>query len=435
MTPALMDVQLWASDLRERAVYDWRSTKALIGGASLAGGLGQVVSGRVDAGFDTLARTHRADLWGPADSVIERLCRSALSGNGSRVASKLRHVISDYPARLRPDATSKRFFDSPGSLFPSSAMVLKSPSADEKGVLYLYYTSRYHVVAEPSWSGYCDLNVLTLDQLGVPVFVGAIEPRDAQFLRSVSERLLPVSVSSNTWVDPRVFRPLPDVRKDIDVIIVAGWAQYKRHWAVFRALRALKQAGQRLRVALVGYPISQDREAILGQARHYGVDDLLEVHEKLTAEQVNLLFNRSRVNVLWSRREGVNRAIIEGMAAGLPCIVRRGFNYGHAYEYINPQTGRFVTEAELPAAMSAMVRDHARYAPREWILPRMTPEASAARLSAEMRDYVQRSGGRWTRDLVPKVNTLNGLHYWNPADAERFDADHAELRSLARRPD
>ena len=94
-----------------------------------------------------------------------------------------------------------------------------------------------------------------------------------------------------------------------------------------------------MKAILVGYPMGQTKDDVCERAKYYGVFDQLEIHESITSEEVNTHFSRAKVNVLWSRREGWNRAIIEGMFAGVPCVLRKGHNYGFRYPYINANTG------------------------------------------------------------------------------------------------
>ena len=101
---------------------------------------------------------------------------------------------------------------------------------------------------------------------------------------------------------------------------------------------------------LIGYPLEFSKDRIYREAQLQGVADQLELHENLSPEDVNRHLNRARVHLLWSRREGVNRAIVEAMFAGVPSIVRDGMNYGHRYPHINPSTGRFSSEEDLPRA-------------------------------------------------------------------------------------
>ena len=106
---------------------------------------------------------------------------------------------------------------------------------------------------------------------------------------------------------------------------------------------------------LIGYNVGLTKDAIVALAGFHGVLDQIEWHEGLTQTQVNYHLNRAKVHVIWSRKEGVNRAILEGMFAGVPCIIRDGFNYGYRYPYVNDATGCFSAEDELPDTIVRML--------------------------------------------------------------------------------
>jgi glycosyltransferase involved in cell wall biosynthesis len=430
---------------REWLFFDSRIARAALAIAAYLVGISMLWAGRNDRGAAILAQAHRANALGIVDRAIERLFKRALDGASDRLAKGVRTAIASYPENVPVAPHTRQFLDDPDLLLNGCSLVLKSPAANEKGVLYLYYsyvypffvrafnmnaiTQRYRIVLEPSWSGFCDMNVLSLAILDQSIVVGAGEARDARFLRSVSTKLIPSDFTGNTWVDTDRFRPLPGVTKDIDVIVIAAWAWYKRHWAIFRALKTLRKKGHKLQVALVGYPIDMTAEDILGVARHYGVEDQIELHENVPHAAINQLLNRSKVNLLWSRREGSNRAIAEGMAADVPCILRKGFNYGESYPHINPATGRFADEGNLTDVLLEMIAHTSRGEARSWMMTRMTPIESTRRLNQTLKDVAASLGESWTQEAVVKVSQLSGLAYLEPADSERFEADNAFLSS------
>lgn len=434
--------------LREHALFDSRASQALIAASGLSLGLAHLAFGNGPRALSTLATIHRACLLGPADRSIEKIFKRALGSRDDGRFAVLRRAVHDFPSTVTPQAKTQRYFNDPASLLNGNMIVLKSPGPRERGVLYLYYSfinplflryfdapavaRDYHIVIQPSWSGYCDPNILAFTRLESPVFVGATEPRDAAFIEGLGANLVTAPFASNCWVDPRVFHPIAGVEKDIDVIVIAAWAGFKRHWAIFRALQRLRARGLRPRVALAGYALETSQEQILAQARHYGVEDLIEIHERLSPNGVNELLNRSKVNLLWSRREGVNKAIIEGMFANVPCIVHAGFNYGYEYPYINRATGRYATEEQLPDVLADMIANHASFAAHAWVSERMSPQASTRALQSVIWRVGADLGEVWTRDLAVKVNTLDGLAYWDPSERERFEDDYKALRARIR---
>lgn len=431
--------------LREWLYFDNVPFRAAIGAGALAAALCFLLLRKTSRGTELLASTHRGNFSAATSRFIERLFRRAIVGRRDFLSTAIRREIYNYPTKLGATPHTKRFFQDPGRLLNGCILVLKSPGRDEKGVLYLYYSyvyplflkmfnlaeieKRYRIVAEPSWSGYCDLNILSLSRLSNQVFIGSIEPRDTELLNQIGDKFVPVMVGGNTWIDPEVFRPLPSVIKDVDIVYVGSWADYKRHWAFFRALATLKARGRSLKVVLIGYRIDLSADDIVEQARQFGVDDLLEIRERLTPQEVNLYLNRSKINLIWSRKEGVNRAIIEGMAAGTPCIVRAGFNYGHHYPYINESTGTFSSEIDLPDVIERMLENYRSFSPRDSVVPLMTPAGSTMRLNSDLRDSALRAGEQWTRDIEVRVGTIDGLAYRSPEIAASFSDDYAFLRS------
>jgi len=213
------------------------------------------------------------------------------------------------------------------------------------------------------------------------------------------------------------------------VICVAGSGTYKRHERLLKALAEVKRRRGQLKAVFVGYPSDLTKDDIQLQSRYYGVEDNIEFHERLSPEQVNDLYTRSRVNVLWSRREGTPRTPIEGMLAGVPCIMRKGFNFGGHYDYINEQTGCFSTEKSLPADLIRYIDGNIDINPRAWVLAHMTPRIAMAQVSEGLQAFAAENAEPWTDGLVEVCGYLNGQAYWEPADKLTFEGDYDFLRS------
>jgi hypothetical protein len=184
-------------------------------------------------------------------------------------------------------------------------------------------------------------------------------------------------------------------------------------------------------VVLVGYALGLTLADVQASARAFGVADQIEWYENIPQDAINRHLNRSKVNLLWSRKEGVNRAIIEGMFAGVPCIVREGFNYGHHYAYINEKTGRYASEADLPDTLLWMTENGHRFDPYPWVVEHMTCQRSTQIMEQTLRQHTNES---WTTGLAVKTNDLYGMAYWDERDKARFEGDYAFLRSVIRGP-
>lgn len=432
--------------VKEFLLYDSRVFKFILGTIGWFVGNGLYHCGKRRQGFCVLAKLHRSDYSDWVSRSVSRMVGRAATANRNGTPHPLQSVLNRHGEAVVRTRVNAKFYDSPESMLESNILVLKSPSQNEKGVILLYYSyvyplffhsfdvreiaRRYHLVLEPSWCGLCDLDILAFMRLDSQVFVGTLEPRDREFIESLRSNLIPLHFANNTWVDHRVFRPLPGIAKDIDIVMVANWSPYKRHWAFLAALAKLRHRGLSPSVALIGYPFQQSRDDVHRMAQYYGVDDLLEYHEYLAPVEVNRFLNRAKVNVLWSRKEGSNRILVEGMFAGTAGVIRDGHNYGFRYQHVNAKTGRFSSEADLPDVLTELIRNHESAAPREWVLEHMSCQRSTAILNEGIRAKAFEMGESWTMDLVVKTNELNDLKYWNLEDAARFRDDYAFLRSM-----
>lgn len=437
-------------ELRERVTFARGPLAALVAWTGAAAALCLYLLRRDRAAVDLLTALHRTGYSPALNRLVERFLRGPEPARDRPAgrAARLRLVYASYAADLQSTPAIEPFYQEPARLLGSHVVVLKSPGDNERGVLVVDYTfsfrlfarffdieaiaRRYHIVLEPSWTAYCSADLLCYAGLPCPVFVQSTEPRDTEFLRAIHANLVPVPVSGNWWVDHRMLQPLPGAKKDIDVIMVAGWAGYKRHGHFFDALRRLKTQGRTPKVLLIGYPAGKSRDDIWTQAHYCGVARQLELHEWLPPDKVNEQLNRARVQVLWSRKEGFNRALIEGFFAGVPCILRQGHNYGHLYPYINRQTGCFAGERDLPEKLAFMI-DHAdSFSPREWALSHMSCHQATQVLNDAVKQSAVSRGERWTRDIVTKTVTLHGMKYWDDDAAVAFEPDYRFIAAARR---
>ncbi len=433
--------------LKEHFSFDSFVARKMIAFLGLVAGSILSVCRRSARAFRLFSIIHRAAYSGLVSKVVERWVRARVR-TGRDGKKPFTPVCQAYLEGLSSTPATARFHENPARLLGTRALVLKSPAENEKGVILIDYTfalslfakkfdvsriaQNYYFVLEPTWCGYCDLDILCYSQFPFPVFVQTPESRDARFLEAIGSNLIPLSVGGNWWVDHRVYRPLPGVTKDVDVIMVACWGRYKRHYKVFQALARLRARGERLKTVLVGYNADYTLDDILRQARYYGVEDQLEIYEELSPEEVNCQLNRAKVSILWSRKEGFNRAIIEGMFAGVPCILRADHNYGHHYEYINPQTGCFATERDLPDRLLDVIKNNQTFKPRDWVLANLSCQKATEALEGAIREVATAAGENWTRGLALKVCYLNTMRYWDDSTADRFAADYDFLRSVIR---
>lgn len=399
--------------------------------------------GKKIMGFQMLGKSHSFGNNPKLERRIERWIRQMLRNpEYQNVFLQTNHAFLNFYCNSQ---AMQNWTRNPQHMIGSRVLIVKSHQDDEKGVIILDYSyvfplfiklfdieriiSKYYLVLEPSWSGYCTLEILSYATLSCPVFVQAAEPHDAVFIDSLKSNLISVPISANWWVDHRIFRPDATVKKEIDLIMVAAWSGFKRHWSFFQCLYQMRKKGKCLKVCLVGYPHDYTMANIAAVAEKVGVLDQIEFYERLSPPEVAKQLNRAKALVLWSRREGFNRAIIEAMLTDIPVILREGFNYGYHYPYINDKTGLYATEESFEKNIDFILKNLRFFSPREWIMTNMTCQHATTILQQRIRDTTEKIGDRWSRDLVVKTTALNSQNYWDKNDSRGFEHDYNFLTS------
>ncbi len=323
-------------------------------------------------------------------------------------------------------------------------ITLKEPTARARGVLCIGFDvfgqlavthdmaailRDYHLVLEPSWSGYCAPELLQF--LAYPdqaVVVQTPDKLDFAFLQRLDRNLLPIEIGASNWVDHRVFRDLGEAKR-YDCIMIAHFGDLKRHQVLFDAMRRIGDPS--FRACLVGEPFGGRTRADLELlAAYYGVRSSIDIFERVPPEQVNALLNASKVNVLLSVKEGANRAIFEGLFANVPGIVLAA-NRGVNKDYVNEHTGCLIDERDLAETLLWFRANAGSIKPRSWAMANIAPEVSTRRLEEVLRDLAASRGEPWEGGLVVKVNRPEFEYFdrtLTPIDLskyERHDGQHS----------
>lgn len=124
------------------------------------------------------------------------------------------------------------------------------------------------------------MDILVYGQLSNRVYLMVYEERDWRFIDALDLSLARLPIGPSWFVNHNKFlAPDASIKRDIDVIMVASWALFKRHRHFFRGLSELKNRGQSLRVVLVGYPVDLQQEDIRALAASHGIEDVLTIYE------------------------------------------------------------------------------------------------------------------------------------------------------------
>jgi glycosyltransferase involved in cell wall biosynthesis len=322
------------------------------------------------------------------------------------------------------------------------SVVLKAPADGEKGVLLNYFEynlarvlalgdtdlacldAHYHLVFIASWSptDYALLGSALL-RLKSPLFLQCANEAERERLTALHPRLVVLPGLACDWVDPGFYQPRPMAERRIDVLMVANWGEFKRHWEFFLALRRLPAD---LRVVLIGQRESgRDRAFIERLARRLGVPQQLELLESLPIEQVTELECDARVSVILSRREGGCVAAVESLFAGCALAMRADARIGSS-AHINDRTGRRLRPGRIAQDLADLLAEAGSLDPRAWACANIRHDLTLQRINTLLRTQALAEGRPWTSDLA--------VPHWRPhptlaqaADRDRLQPAYAEL--------
>jgi glycosyltransferase involved in cell wall biosynthesis len=327
-------------------------------------------------------------------------------------------LCSKFDEQPRGEETNRSWPDAAPQLSPlDRTIVLKAPLANgEKGILHVhaegnwqklvvdraaaeYLDERYHLYLNASWSP-TNYKVLfkLLSVFRGPLFIQVGNRLESAKLEGFHERIRCVPTLTSDWINPEMYRPVPRDRRAIDIVMVANWAPFKRHWELFRALARLPAE---LQITLIGqkegpYTVERVRQ----QAKDFGAPQQIRFLDNLPVEEVQDHLGNSKISLMLSKHEGASVVAVESMFADTPVGLMREAHIG-SKDYINAQTGVLLGPHRLAAQLADFLKNYQRFQPRQWACSNVAASLSLARLNDYLREYSKLNGLPWTTDIVP----------------------------------
>lgn len=325
----------------------------------------------------------------------------------------------------------------------ASSLVLKAPGPNgEKGVLYssfeynwmrliANYDARrffkdYFLVGASSWSppdyaAFASLSGLSSD----PVFIGISNPVDVEHYRLFEPHVRAVPLLASDWINPDRFSPKPIREREIDILMVANWLRFKRHWLLFEAL---KRMDRRLRIVLIGRNgDGRTEREIRAELAAFGVRQEVELITDISIDEVFSHQCNAKVGAIFSRREGSCVAVAECLFADTPVAMMRDAHVG-SKAYINEETGCITSRGRIAADLSRLLERPAPLAPRAWAVEHITCHRASRVLNEQLRAYSHSKGLPWTTDIA-SLEWHSAPRYADPASDERMKAAVEQLRT------
>ena len=323
-----------------------------------------------------------------------------------------------------------------GHGYVSRTVMVKAPGeGGEKGVLITYFeynfqrlldgiddyrsfTDKYTVVYATSWSptGYPLIANILAESDG-PVYVQAANYSEVPSLQSFHQRVRCLNTLPCDWLHPSFYAPKPFNERDIDILVVANWAPFKRHWALFNALRDLPET---LRIVCVGQPeVGHSLENMRELQRFLGARQNIEFLQSIPIDEVTKLQCRAKACAIFSKREGGCVAATEALMAGSALVMVKGASIG-SLAHINEQTGFAVDDDRIAEGLrTALARAH-ELDPRAYAIEHLSCEVTARKLNDQLKEDAMAEGRPWTKDIYAPV--------WRPYPRLLNPADTEELR-------
>ena len=378
-----------------------------------------------------------------ARNIAAKILYKSIEKNGSKKIGQ--KILSFVEKEINTEAKKRIknsiiFFDK--HPFDGRLLILSYPVEGKKGVILIKFTDYfkyvfkifdikklakdYILIVEPSYSGYYDEDILCLMAEDIPIIIQTPEPVDFNFIQSLSGNFYPIDIGANCWVSKTIFHPIANTEIIYDVIMVAIWADFKRHYHLFKSL---KKCGQRLKIALVGKPWPREIEEIKDEAKYYNVFSQIDFYENLSQQEINILLNQSKVSLLLSKKEGINKSIIEAMYANTPGFYLEGFNYGYKYHYVTPETGGFISPNKLPEFLDRLKKQKkaTNLATSRTIQSYISPEISIKKIIKLLKKIEDEKSIQINKDLKIKINNPD-LDYMDTINWSRMSAYYKKLQ-------
>jgi glycosyltransferase involved in cell wall biosynthesis len=280
------------------------------------------------------------------------------------------------------------------------------------------FAESYTLVLSPTWSPpHCFINCLFPAVYPGPLFCLISNTDDLTIFPRLSNRYVMTPLFASNWVNPDLYKPVPFQEKDFDVVMLANFGKYKRHFLLFKALRDMPAS---VRVLLLGRDNgNRDSETIMTEARAYGVEGRFQLLLNAPDAIVFDGLSRAKTSLIFSDREGSCVAVAESMFANTPVGMFEDAKIG-SRAFINECTGRFLQHRDLARQLLDFVAGASAYAPRAWAEKNISCFHSTTILNDTLKTHALASGQEWSQDIA--------VHHWRQDPQLLLAADRARMQ-------
>ena len=329
------------------------------------------------------------------------------------------------------------------ALLQKSVILKPRISAEEPGVIFISFEHQwaqllrlpnveqlaqdYTLVVSPTWSPpHSPLNVVFPALWPKPVHCLISHDNDLATLPRLSSNYRMIPLLASNWVNEKVFAPRVKGERDLDLVMVANFAPFKRHVRFFQALQNMPRD---LKVLLIGQKDgNRDENAVLKEAEAFCVRDRFELRTSMPHAEVLQTLCRAKASAVLSLREGSCVAVAESLFADTPTGLVKGAHIGSA-KFINDATGMFLREDNLAEDLMTLIARSETMRPREWALRNgIGARMSSVALNEHLKAHALADGKPWTRDLA-RMQWCPNPRRLDVMDDTWADEEHAQITS------
>lgn len=289
--------------------------------------------------------------------------------------------------------------------------------------------SRYHILFIPSWTGLYSSVLFKLasrSRENNPAFILPVHEHERVGVQRLGSGMLALPFNAASWVNQGFFAKEDNISRDIDCLMVANFASFKRHWLLFKALQGLPDS---VSAVCVGVPIgSRTSECIRLEAEDYGVLDRVSIVENPNQEDLRRYFKRAKVFCAMSYREGSFIAVAEALMSGTPVVMFKNAHIG-TKSLIEPENGALVgSVSELRERIMEFMsfEDHDRI--RQIAGESISAQANCRKLNDMLEDWSRETGLQWTKDIEPFYSMRLSFYYFDENAKDKLRGDYQYLQ-------
>jgi len=277
--------------------------------------------------------------------------------------------------------------------------------------------NEYQIIFIPSWQPFYSSPLFMLAaKADQEFFLMPSSILDMPLCEGLGKKCVGLPFHAASWVNADLYQE-QKVRKDVDIVMLANFNKYKRHWRLFEALTDLPSD---LQVCLAGVPIgNRTKESLIREARAFGVENRFRIFEGLNDEEVKKLLSRSKIFCALSHKEGSYIAVAESLMAGTPVGIYNDALIG-TKSYINKETGvLFDPKQPLARQIMKFLETSDQLDPATWARDNISARVNSERLNRTLMERALSRNDPWTKHIEPFYSKRFDFYYYRGTEAEK----------------